>query len=416
METPQTSTGRPRTALVLSGGGARGAYEAGMLGYIFQELPKHIGRPVHFDIVTGSSVGAVHACYLAARQDDADAADDLVEIWRSLSLDKVFAVGAREVFGVPWRLLGFASQPGKLPARGALPERLPGLFDTGWLEEIVLERIAWKRIRSNIEERKLEALAVAATEIATGRSIVFVDKGDGDIPRWSRDPFVVGRPAKIGPAHALASAAIPLAFPAVKIERTFYSDGGLRMNTPLSPALRLGAERVLVIGLRYPAKEAEQDRLARGREASYMNPTFLAGKALNALLLDRVEQDVDRLRLFNAVLDSGVRAYGDGFLETINGPIVEQRGVPYRIVKELFLRPSRDLGEQAADCLADQPAASGVREWLSRNVVRYLGRGGLGEADLLSYLYFDRCFTEHLMKLGRADAEAAAEDLVEFFG
>jgi NTE family protein len=401
--------------LVLSGGGARGAYEAGTLGYIFEEIPKRIGRPVHFDIVTGTSVGAVHACYLAARQADSAASADLADIWRSLSLDKVFAVGARQVFGVPWRMLGLSSRAAKLPARGAIPERLAGLFDTGWLEEIVLERIGWKQIRNNIEEGRLDALAIAATEIGTGRSVVFVDNASGVVPRWSRDPFVVGRPAHVGPAHALASAAIPLAFPAVRIDRTFYSDGGLRMNTPLSPALRLGADRVLVIGLRYPRPAGEQDDIARSREASYTNPTFLAGKALDALLLDRVDQDVDRLRLFNAMLDSGQHAYGPGFLETINQPILEQRGVPYRIVKELFLQPSRDLGHQAALCLAHQPRAGGTREWLSRSVVRYLGRGALGEADLLSYLFFDSCFAEHLMQLGRADAEAAADELVAFF-
>jgi NTE family protein len=415
MTTRVGSSGRPRLALVLSGGGARGAYEAGVLGYLFEEIPKHLGRPVHFDILTGTSVGAVHACFLAARQDDPAAGTDLAAIWRSLSLDRVFAVGAREVFSVPWRLLGFASQPAMLPARGAIPERLPGLFDTAWLEEIVLEHIAWKQLRGNLDGGALEALAVAATEIGTGRSVVFVDKSDGRVPRWSRDPFVVGRPAHIGPAHALASAAIPLAFPAVKIERTFYSDGGLRMNTPLSPALRLGADRVLVIGLRHPWPAAEQDHIARSRISSYTNPTFLAGKALNALLLDRIDQDVDRLRLFNAVLESGLRAYGPGFLDTINEPIVEQRGVPYRVVKELFLQPSHDLGQQAAHCLSRQPRAGGARQWLSRNVVRYLGRGGLGEADLLSYLYFDRSYAEHLLALGRKDAEAATDNLVAFF-
>jgi NTE family protein len=407
--------GATRTALVLSGGGARGAYEAGVLGYIFEELPERIGRPVHFDIVTGTSVGAVHACYLAAHQDDPAAGADLASIWRSLSLDKVFAVGAREVFGVPWRLLGFAPEASRLPARGAVPERLAGLFDTAWLEEIVLDHIGWKRIRSNIDEGRLAALAIAATEIGTGRSVVFVDNGTGQVPTWSRDPFVVGRAAQIGPAHALASAAIPLAFPAVRIGRTFYSDGGLRMNTPLSPALRLGADKVLVIGLRHPRPAAEEDKIARSRESYYSNPTFLAGKALDALLLDRVDQDVDRLRLFNGVLKSGIRAYGPDFMATINEPIVEQRGVPYRIVEELFLQPSVDLGQQASRCLAHQPRAGGAREWLSRSVVRYLGRGGLGEADLLSFLFFDSCFAEHLLALGRAEAEAAADELVTFF-
>jgi NTE family protein len=405
----------PRIALVMSGGGARGAYEAGVLSYLLQDVAARLGRPVHFDIVTGSSVGGVHACFVAAGQQDPDAGARLVEIWRSLSLDKVFEVGAADLLRVPWRLIGFGSGGGVLPATPAgVPERLPGLFDTGWLEKIVLEGIAWAKLRQNIESGALDALAISATEIATGRSVVFVHNRDAAVPNWANDPFVIARPAEIGPPHALATAAIPLLFPAVRIERTYYCDGGLRLNTPLSPALRLGADRVLVIGLRYQRTAEEEDRIARRRETSYANPTYLLGKALNALLLDRVEYDVDRLRLFNAILEKGVRAYGSDFLDRINEPIVAMRNSPYRIVRDFFLRPSKDLGAIAADCLRHQPPSRGVREWLSRNVARYAGRGAFGEADLLSYIFFDRCFAEHLIELGRHDAEQAADGLVEF--
>ena len=405
----------PRIALVMSGGGARGAYEAGVLSYLFQDLPPRLGRPVHFDIVTGTSVGAVHACYVAATQQEPDAGERLAAIWRSLSLDKVFEVGATDLVRVPWRLLGLGGPAGLLPATArGVPERLAGLFDTGWLETIVLERIAWDKLRENIDEGRLQALAIAATEVATGRSAVFVDNRTGTVPRWARDPFVIARPAKIGPPHALASAAIPLLFPALRIGRTYYCDGGLRLNTPLSPALRLGADRVLVIGLRHQRTPEEEDRIANRREANYNSPTYLVGKALNALLLDRVEYDVDRLRLFNAILESGVRNYGPDFLRRINEPIVEMRNSPYRIVRDFFLRPSKDLGAVASDCLRHQGRSRGLRDWLSRNVVRYAGRGALGEADLLSYLFFDRCFAEHLIELGRHDAAEAAGDLVDF--
>ncbi|HUI26848.1 MAG TPA: patatin-like phospholipase family protein [Candidatus Kryptonia bacterium] len=404
----------PRIALVMSGGGARGAYEAGVLSYLFQTMPQRLGRRVHFDIVTGTSVGGVHACFVASAQQDADAGERLTEIWRSLSLDRVFAVGAVDLFRVPWRLIGLGGTGGSLPATGSVPERLSGLFDTAWLEAIVSKRIAWDRLRENIESGALHALALAATEIATGRSVVFVDNRSGTVPRWARDPFVIARPARIGTAHALASAAIPLVFPAVRIERTYYCDGGLRLNTPLSPALRLGADRVLVIGLRYQRSPEEEDRIARRREANFMSPTYLTGKALNALLLDRIEYDVDRLRLFNAILESGVKTYGSDFLSRINEPIVAQRNTPYRIVRDFFLRPSKDLGAMAAECLRHQGRSRGLRDWLSRNVVRYAGRGAFGEADLLSYLFFDRCYADHLIELGRHDAAARAEELVEF--
>ncbi len=402
-------------ALVLSGGGARGAYEAGVLSYLFEDLPARLGRPVRFEIVTGTSVGAVHACYVAAAQQEPGAGQRLLDIWRSLSLDHVFAVGAVDLFRVPWQLLGFGGLRAALPSMGPVPERLPGLFDTGWLESIVLQNIPWANLRRNLADGSLHALAIAATEIATGRSVVFVDKRGEEAPGWVGDRFVIPRAAEIGPAHALASAAIPLIFPAIRIDRTYYCDGGLRLNTPLSPALRLGAERVLVIGLRYPRPAEEEDRIARRREANVMQPTYLFGKALNALLLDRVEYDVDRLRLFNAILEAGVQAYGPDFLERINEPIIALRKKPYRIIRDCMLRPSKDLGVIAAECLRHQSRSHGVREWLSRNVVRFAGHGALGEADLLSYLFFDRCYADHLIELGRHDAAQAADELAAFF-
>lgn len=421
MATKQARDARPptpetgRTALVMSGGGARGAYEAGVLSYLFEAFPEVLGRPVHFDIVTGTSVGAVHACYVGASQQSGEEMNVLLDLWRSLSLDRVFPVGAADVLRVPWQLLGLGVEREPLPAHDGIPERLPGLFATDWLENLVSEHIDWKRLRRNLADGALEALAIAATEIATGRSVVFVDTRTGEAVPWANDPFVIGTAAQLGPAHALASAAIPLIFPAVRIGRTYYCDGGLRLNTPLSPALRLGADRVLVIGLRYVRSAEEENRLARRREEGYARPTYLLGKALNALLLDRIEYDLDRMRLFNAILESGTHTYGPGFLECINEPIVKQRNTPYRIVRNYMLRPSKDLGVLAAECLAHQTRSHGLRDWLSRNVVRYAGRGALGEADLVSYLFFDRCYADHLIELGRRDAENAAEDLVEFF-
>ncbi|MBI1816702.1 MAG: patatin-like phospholipase family protein [Deltaproteobacteria bacterium] len=412
---PRPEAAPRHVALVMSGGGARGAYEAGVLSYLFGDLAARLGRPIHFDIVTGTSVGAVHACYVAATQQEPDAGTRLTEIWRSLSFERIFEIGATDVFRVPWRLLGFGGLGDWLPASDeSAPKRLPGLFDTESLEALVLGRIDWAQLRRNIDEGALEALAIAATEVATGRSVVFVDNQSQTVPRWARDPFVIARAARIDADYALASAAIPLVFPAVRIDRTYYCDGGLRLNTPLSPALRLGADRVLVIGLRYPRSPAEEDRIARRRAANYASPTYLVGKALNALLLDRIEYDVDRLRLFNAILDSGVRSYGADFLVRINEPIIAQRNTPYRIVRDLFLRPSKDLGAIAGECLRHQPRSHGLRDWLSRNVARYAARGAMAEADLLSYLFFDRCYAEHLIDLGRHDAEQAADELIEF--
>ena len=159
----------------------------------------------------------------------------------------------------------------------------------------------------------------------------------------------------------------------------------------------------------------QEDHIARERVANYSSLTYLSGKALNAMLLDRVEHDVDRLRLFNAILERGVKAYGPEFIERINEPIVTARNAPYRIVENLFLRPSKDIGAIASECLEHQSRSRSARDWLSRNVARYAGRGAVGEADLLSYLFFDRCFVDHLIELGRHDAGQASEPLAKFF-
>ncbi|MFZ0889850.1 MAG: patatin-like phospholipase family protein [Candidatus Binataceae bacterium] len=399
----------------MSGGGARGAYEAGVLSYLFEELSPQLDRPIHFDIVTGTSVGAIHACWVAASQDDPSGGARLTATWRSLSLEHVFPVGPAEVVRVPWRLLGLRPVSEWMPARAErAPERLPGLFDSRWIESTVLNGIPWETLRRNIDEGRLYALAVAATEIATGRSVVFVDTALGETPRWAGDPFVIARDARIGPTHALASASIPLIFPAVRVDGAYCYDGGLRLNTPLAPALRLGADRVLVIGLRYQRTPGEEDRLATQRLANYSSVTYLAGKALNALLLDRVEYDVGQLRLFNAILQRGFEVYGPEFLVRINEPIKEMRNTPYRIVDNVFIRPSQDIGAIAAECIGHQ-RSRGLSDWLSRNVARYAARGTTGEADLLSYLLFDQCYIGHLIELGRHDAEQASDELAKFF-
>ena len=414
LEAP-AADGASRFALVMSGGGARGAYEAGVLAYVLDELPRRLGRPVRFQIVTGTSVGAIHACFVAATAGEPDAGARLLDIWRSLHIGGVYRAGAGDLLGLPLRLLGLGgSHP--VPAEAGGPVRLAGLLDTLPLERLVHERIAWARLRRNVDGGLVEAVAVAATEIGTGKSIVWVDNRERAVTRWARDPFVLARPAALTPAHALASAAIPFLFPAPQIDGGFYCDGGLRLNTPLAPALRLGADHLLIVGLRHTASTDEEQALAAHREANYGSLAYLGGKVLNALLLDHIDYDVHRLRLVNAILDTGTRAYGPEFLPRINETVTALRGTSYRVVRHVYLTPSRDLGVMAAECFAAHRGGGGLRAWLSDAVLRYAVHGIVGEADLLSYLYFDRCYAEHLIELGRADAAACAEELATFFG
>ncbi|HWP66107.1 MAG TPA: patatin-like phospholipase family protein [Candidatus Limnocylindria bacterium] len=397
-------------ALVLSGGGARGAYEAGVLSYCFEVLPRRLGRAPRFDIITGTSVGAIHACYVAGSGQDRAAAERLRSIWSSLSLDAVYRFGIGDMVRVPLRLLS-AVLPVPEPAEAALPERMTGLLDTSWLRALVMDRVHWHGIRRNFERGRLSALAVSTTEVATGGSVVFVDRRADAPLAPDADPHVTYCETRIGPRHALASAAIPLLFPTIRIADAYHCDGGLRLNTPLAPAIHLGADRVLVVGLRYQATPEELLERRRRREANVMSPTYLAGKALNALLLDRVETDLERLRLFNAILERGTAVYGPDFVDRINESIAAERGRPYRIVDSLHLKPSQDLGALASECFERDGSQ---RSLVGRTLAGIVARGALGEADLLSYLFFDRAYTERLIEIGRADAEAAADALCAF--
>ena len=409
-----TERPEPSFALVMSGGGARGAYEAGVLSYLLDEFPHRLGRPARFQIFTGTSVGAIHACYAAAAVGRSGAGEGLIDLWRSLEIGHVYRVGVGDVVGLPFKLLGLGGGR-TVPGEAGIPERLMGLLDTLPLERLVRESIDWDRLRRNVDEGEVDAVAIAATEIGSGKSVVWVDNREHAITRWARDPFILARPASLAPKHALASAAIPFLFPAPRVDGGFFCDGGLRLNTPLAPALRLGADHLLIVGLRHVPTPEEERLLAANREANYSSVTYLAGKVLNALLLDHVDYDVDRLRLVNAILDTGRQAYGPDFLRRINETVTALRGTAYRVVRNVYLTPSRDLGVLAAECLEHHRRNPGVRAWLSDAALRYAVRGIVGEADLLSYLYFDRCYADHLIELGRADAAAHADELVAFF-
>jgi NTE family protein len=408
------SAGSARIAAVLSGGGARGAYEAGVLYYILEKLPAILGRPVRFDIISGSSVGAIHACFVGGHAGEPGALAELLDIWRRFEIEKVLRLTPFRMLSLPARLLGIGRKAHPEPAKepGA-PVRIPGILDFSPLERVILDRVPWPRIREKIAGGDVEAIAVATTEVRTGNTVIFVENREGRVDHWAHDPFVVARATRLAPEHALASAAIPLIFPAIRIGPYFYCDGSLRLNTPLSPALRLGADRVLVLGMHYQRPAGEAGPVIA--EGSVGSPAFLAGKVLNALLLDRVDYDADRLRLFNAILEQGRRVYGEDFLARINEPIVASRGTAYRIVRDLFLRPSRDLGAIAAECLGHRRPRPLPRSWLSRIFLRYAVKNTGGEADFLSYLYFDGCYAEHLIELGIADAERQRDVLADFF-
>ncbi len=405
---------RPRRALVLSGGGARGAYEAGVLRYVFERLPARLGAKPRIDIVTGTSVGAIHACFVAATAHLGEARGArLARVWNGLRADALFGSAPGELLRLPLRLLHLLRTP--LSVRSdEPPERLYGLVDTSRLEKIVLRSMRWNDIQANLDEGHLEAVSVAATEISSGRVVVFVGGPRASTVRWTADPSIVARPARLAPVHALASAAIPVLFPAVRIDDSYYADGGLRLNTPLSPALRLGADRVLVIALRKGATTGAQADLERMRIEHYGNPLFLVGKVLNALLLDHVDTDLSRMRHLNEVLRRVRDHAGAEALRHVNEGVTKDRGQPYKVVDELVLRPSEDLGVLAGKTATGR--SRGRRSNALRLLLRALSFGEDPlEADFLSYLYFDSSYTRKLVALGFEDAQRQESALARFF-
>jgi NTE family protein len=280
---------------------------------------------------------------------------------------------------------------------------------------VVRDGIPWRHIRSNVRNGLVEAVCVPATQIGTGRVVVFMETHQRDIPRWTRDPSIVPRPTRLLPVHALASAAIPLLFPAVRVASTYYADGGLRLNTPLAPALRLGADRVLVVSLRQEARQASEAALAEQRVADYGSPLFLFGKVLNALMLDHLDTDLARMHVMNEMLSDGEKAFGASFLEKMNEVATRERGQAFRVIEDLVVRPSADLGLLAGQTLLNMSEETS-RSPLVRLAARNLTEGSRSpESDLLSYLLFDGEFLAPLAELGYADARAREEELAAFF-
>jgi NTE family protein len=403
---PRTRGGRPRVALVLSGGGARGAYEAGVMRYIREDLAGDLGGQVQFDIICGTSVGAIHACFFAATSDIAGQQGRiLVDRWESFVLEEMVSFGVKEFMRAPATLLG----------SGHIDEvegerRLGGIVQTRQLERMVRRLIPWGRISENIRAGHLESLSVTATDIGSGKTVVFIESARGQAPGWSKDPFVRAQTVSIGPEHALASAALPILFPAICIGERFFCDGGLRQNTPLSPALRLGADKVLVIGLRQqpPTQPVPEESMP------FPGAAFLVGKILDAFLLDHIDYDLDRLRRFNAVIEA-VRATGSpDHVARFDEVVTTMRGAPYRIVGEYMIRPSSDLGEIAAQ-VARAGRFKGNGGGPGIQLLRRLATArGADEADLLSYILFDGLFAAEVARLGYEDARAHHDELAKF--
>jgi NTE family protein len=368
--------------LVLTGGGARGAYQVGVLKWIARNYPD-----ISVPILTGVSAGAVNTAKLAAAPGTfAQAVSELEHLWRHLTIEQVFHVDAwtlmRNAVGWGLRLMsgGSTSAP-----------RVRGFLDTQPLRELLTDALAPVNgqitgIDYNLARGRLYAVAMITTSYTTGQTVVFV-KGV-DIEPWARPQ----RRTIMGPITIetiMASAALPIFFPAVNIGDEWYGDGGIRLAAPLSPALHLGANRILAISTRYDRSGAEA---GRAQISGYPPPAQVLGALLNAVFLDLVDQDAVRLERLNDVLEKL--------------PLDERQGM--RIVRFMQVRPSVDLGRLAAEYEHTLPRTF-------RFMTRGLGTREQASPDMLALLLFQPEYLGRLIDLGEEDAERMAPDLEAFF-
>ncbi|MEN8184962.1 MAG: patatin-like phospholipase family protein [Myxococcota bacterium] len=369
---------RARTALVLSGGGARGAYQAGVLQGLLESglLPED-----GFELLVGSSAGAINAAFLAAHASELPSSiARLEDLWSTIEPERVFRTDLRSLGGIGMRWVRDLSFGGMLRRTGA-----KSLLDTTPLRELLLAAIPFDRIDDNIEGGRLRALAVPATDLYTSDGVVFLD-AQPDVPLWERGRWRVER-TRIGVEHLMSSSAIPIFFPSIEIEGRHFGDGSIRNTAPLSPAINLGADRIVAIGVRQPTPATDPTRHSKPPSIAQVAATLL-----DAVMLDAIGTDVEHSGRVNT---SVIAAPGEGPDQA------------FRWINVLWLSPTCHFSEIAREFSHRIPP-----------IVRYLMRGlGTDEetTELASYLLFDSEFCGRLVELGRRDVTARAEGIRAFF-
>jgi NTE family protein len=379
--------------LVLSGGGVRGAYEVGVVQGIQRILEQTPFSGPPFSIFTGTSAGAINAAFLAsnAHREDLNIRR-LAETWKALRLEDHL----------------------RLRPLALLKKSLDrSLVNVKPLAQLIESSIDWKKLRENVQNHTVHALMVAALEISRGRTTIFAELSPGTEFPPSRDPRRVHVEQPITLEHVLASASIPIVFPPQRIGNCYFCDGGLRFNTPIAPAIRVGADRLIVISVRYRSENVVQQPVCYDTP-NYPNIAFLVGKLLNALLLDPVEYDLHVLERFNQIIQVMEDELDEDQLAAIRKVMAKTRGLHYRRIETLVFMPSEDISGLAAKHLEDFPPSE--LSWLARQAVAAASRASdQPESDVMSYLLFDGGFTTQLIELGERDAMAKAAEVRAFF-
>lgn len=372
-------------AVVLSGGGARGAYQVGVLKAV-AEVAEEIQVQQPFCIFSGISAGAINAVFLASyAKDFIQGTKDLATLWSNINSDLVFRSDVLSLGRIGMKWMGELSLGGVV---GTTPGR--ALLDTSPLGDLIRKNVNFQNIEDSIKDGTLRALAITALDYQSSTAITFVQGAD-TCEMWERSRRRSEK-SIVTTEHVLASSAIPLLFSPVKVDTRFFGDGCVRNQSPLSPSLHLGATDLLVIGVR----RQEADKMTEAQEVAAKAPSVarVMNVLLNSVLLDGIEVDMERLRKIN------------DFLSRV--PEEHHASLNFRPVDAVWIHPSKDIGALAGQLSDRLP-----------KLIRYLlkGLGPLEEArEIISYLLFDPEFCQELIRYGYEDGLNQKAAIREFLG
>jgi NTE family protein len=383
-----------KTALFLTGGGARAAYQVGVLQAICSLLSE-VGWPQRknpFDIVCGTSAGAINATAFACRADDFEhSVSHLLKVWRELEVEQVYRADSIGVIRSGARWLSLLSFGWLLRQWHASPPN--SLLDNSPLAALLHRMLDLPRLDAALDNGHLHALAVSASSYTAGRHVVFYQSAT-EIPHWSRIQRI-SVPQQIGVDHLLASSAIPLIFPSVPLycgeRREYFGDGSLRELAPISPAIHLGADRVLVIG----AGNIGTGGRKFDEFSGYPSLAQIAGHAMSSIFLDGLSVDIERMTRINQTL-------------SLLTPVQRQQ-TSLRPIEMLAITPSKPL-----DAIASQH--TGSLPLPIRTLLSAIGATERRGAALASYLLFESTYTRSLIELGQIDTMRRRDEVLQFFG
>jgi NTE family protein len=371
---------KPRAGLVLTGGGARAAYQVGVIKAVRDILGNPTRNP--FPILCGTSAGAINVASLAAFADDfSRAVGSLLEFWEHMRCEHIYRTDTWNVMKSGARWLG---------SMMLLSRHNPiSLLDNAPLRELLERNLDMSRIQMHLDSGALYAVCVTASGYTSGQSVSFFQGGSG-LEGWERNQRI-GAAVTLKIDYLLASAALPFIFPAVKVHREYFGDGSMRQIAPVSPALHLGADRVLIVGTGRQTLDQ-----ARARSNVYPSLAQIAGHALNSIFLDSLMVDIERLERINRTV------------QLIPPEALSESGVQLRPIKVLFITPSQPLERIAARFLHELPTTV-------RFILRPTGALNRSGSNLASYLLFEESFCRALIDLGYQDTVSREAEVRDFF-